>query len=136
MAVFNIESVIFCDDIRPEINGKYALLGAYAPDLTINQVPSAIACAFFVVGTPSKKGPFEGEFRVLDPAGTEVIKGNLAGNFLEANKTSIPVGAFPLKIEREGLFVFEWKFGNARWSKIGDLRIRLQVVTTQTTASA
>ena len=125
MIKFEIDTVVFCEAIRAELAGKFALLGACAPDLTIAAMPNVIPCALFVIGVPSIAGPFKLEFRYLAPDETATHLATLEGVFQGRVTTSIPLSTFPVNLTDEGNYVFEWKFEGGSWKKIGTLRIRL-----------
>ena len=123
MSKLNIENVIFCESVRPEIGGKHTLLGASAPELNIAEIPSNIFVAIWISGTPTNLGPFTSKFKAKDASGTNLIEADLNGEFTTLGKTSMVIGSFPLMINSEGVYSFEWNFDNTKWEKIGELLI-------------
>ena len=121
-----IHTVLFCEGIRAEIGGKYTLLGASAPDVTIlgSAIPVTIFVSLFIVGTPEQSGPFHAELRVKNPDNSQVATAVLEGDFTQANISAIGVGQLPILISKEGNYIFEWKFGGKKWTKIETLIVR------------
>ena len=123
MNKLKIENVVFCENIRAEIGGKHTLLGVFAPELNIIDIPSFIQIAIWVSGVPTGIGTFNGEFRVLSPDGSKLIGGQIVGDFALIAKTSMVLNAFPLQIDKAGAYSFEWNFGQTGWSEIGKVLI-------------
>lgn len=123
MNKLKIENVIFCENIRAELDGKHTLLGASAPELNIMVLPATISVAVWISGTPSAVGPFEADFRILSVDKIELIKGKMNGEFHGTAKTSMVVGPMPLLVDKSGDYSFEWSFGDTKWDNIGVLRI-------------
>ena len=112
-----------------EVGGKYALLGAYAPELNISEIPATIPIALWISGTPSGIGSFEAEFRALGVNGDALVNGKMNGDFGALAKTSMVIGTLPLMISGGGDYTFEWNFGDTKWEKIGTLRIHHAPIT-------
>lgn len=123
MTEISVEDVVFCEGFRNEVGGKHTLLGVSAPEINIFQLPAIVSCAIWISGRPSATGPFKLEFRARDEAGQELIKGTLGGETFDPGLIAIPIGPFPLKIEKQGDVVFEWCFDNVNWKTIGTLKI-------------
>ena len=128
MNKLKIENVVFCETIRPELGGKYSLLGAFAPELTIpleqnTQLPVIIPIALFITGVPSSIGKFVAELRVLDVDGNQIVGGKVNGDFSVISVTSLVLGTMPLPIVNSGEYVFEWTFDENSWDRIGTLKI-------------
>ena len=119
-----IDSVVFCEDARAELGGKYTLLGVASPELMIQSLPAAVPIAIWISGTPEKQGPFEAELRAVDEKKNVLLGGKMGGNINGLGKMSIVMGPMQLQVDREGIITFEWNFG-AKWKKIGDLKFIL-----------
>lgn len=123
MNKLKIDNVVFCEQVRPETGGKHTLLGAFAPELNLTELPGNILMAIWVSGTPSGAGPFDAEFRALGADGSTLLDGKIHGDFAVVGKTSMIIGSFPLAVKEAGEYSFEWNFGNSKWDKIGKLLI-------------
>jgi hypothetical protein len=122
---FAIESAIFCEFVRPEVNGKYTLLGASAPFLKIQELPGTIMVSLFLVGTPDSIGDFKVQFRATDPAEKILVSGEVGGQFQGLESTSFAFGPFPLNIEQPGQHLFEWCFADGKWDAVAALTISI-----------
>jgi hypothetical protein len=130
MAKLKVESVVFCENFRAELNGKYTLLGASANHLTINEVPVHVAVALFIVGTPDGAGDFKARVRVKDRNEKDLIKGEFGGTFRNAETTSMPFGPILLPIEKDGPIRFEWCFNEDQWEEVATLHFHVVPPTT------
>jgi hypothetical protein len=87
-------SVIVCDDIRREDNGKALLIGAYAGDILVPQFPAAVQLSFYVTGIAKNAAASIAEFRIqhtLQNGETPMVsaKANIAG--AEIGRASVVV---------------------------------------------
>ena len=137
-----IKNVVFCENIRPELYGKYTLLGAAAPEWSVTlpkdrPTPMVIMVAVFVEGMPSEMGPFKAQMKVLNAEKIQTVHGNLEGDFNTNQATSIVLGPLPVPIDKDGDYSFEWNFGDG-WTEIGKLKINIldTAVTTPLGSSA
>jgi hypothetical protein len=120
-----IKNVIFCENVRAELSGKYTLLGASAPELTVlnSAIPATISGAVFVTGIPQQSGQFSVEIRITDPDKIKILDGKLEGNFSGAGMTSLAVGPVPVTINKGGLYTFEWSFDGKKWTTLETVNI-------------
>ena len=44
---FFIDSVLLCDDIRGEVNGKAILIGVYCGDIIVPKAPASLGLSLF-----------------------------------------------------------------------------------------
>jgi hypothetical protein len=117
-----IESVVFCEDARNEINGKQTLLGVSAPEITAHQIPADIRTAIWISMQPLDLGPFEGEFRVTNK-NREIVKAKLQFTFQNKAKASLVIGPFPLHVSETGEYWFEWNLDGRKWVRLGSLKV-------------
>jgi hypothetical protein len=118
-----VEDVVFCEGFRNEVGGKQTLFGVSAPEINISQLPAVLVYAVWISGRPTSIGPFNLEFRARDQEGRDLIKGEIGGETNGLGLIAIPIGPFPLNIERQGNFIFEWCFDKVNWKSIGTLTI-------------
>ena len=133
MKTFKIENVVFCETFRPEVGGKYTLLGASAPELTIAVLPAVISVSIWFSGTVSEAGPFEAEFRAFDVDKNAMLKATMKGAIAGTGVTSLAIGPMPLQIQKAGDYIFEWSVNGGKWGKIGKLRINYAAAVLATT---
>lgn len=65
------QNVVFCDDIRREINGKDILIGVYGSDMVIPSFPSFVGLALFIQIRISGSEITRRMIRVLDTSGNK-----------------------------------------------------------------
>jgi hypothetical protein len=118
-----VEDVVFCEGFRNEVGGKHTLFGVTAPEINISQLPAMVLCAVWISGRPTAIGAFNLEFRARNEGGQDLIQGTLGGETNGLGLIAIPIGPFPLSIEKQGNVVFEWCFDNVNWRTIGTLKI-------------
>jgi hypothetical protein len=123
MNKITVENVAFCENVRQEVGGKYTLLGVFAPELSVIEIPATIVLAIWISGTPNAAGTFEADFRALGTDKISLISGKMEGEFSSTGKSSVVIGPMPLPIQKAGDYTFEWKFSDGKWEKIGTLRI-------------
>jgi hypothetical protein len=117
------QDVVFCEGFRNEIGGKHTLFGVSAPEINIPQLPATIVYAVWISGKPTSIGTFDIEFRARNEDGLDLVRGKLGGETNGLGLLSIPIGPFPLNIEKQGDITFEWCFDSVNWKKIGTLKI-------------
>lgn len=127
------QDVVFCEGFRNEIGGKHTLFGVSAPEINIPQLPAVIVYAVWISGKPTAIGTFNIEFRARNEDGLDLVMGKLGGETNGLGLLSIPIGPFPLSIEKQGDIIFEWSFDNVNWKKIGTLKINLLPLLTSET---
>lgn len=54
-----VKSVIICDDVRIEDNGKAILIGVYSGTITLRKMPTAMRLAFWLLGEVEGEGKLD-----------------------------------------------------------------------------
>jgi hypothetical protein len=127
---FDTQSVTFCEDARQELSGKYVLIGASAPDLTVSSTTisqdgnQVIPATLFVVGKPDQIGEFDATFQVVAPDKSVSIEGKFKASFIRKDSTSIIIGPLPVQLKTEGDYTFRWSFDDSYWEDLLVLTIR------------
>jgi hypothetical protein len=125
MAEPRIENVVFCDGIRFEIGGKHTLVGAFAPELNIQSIPSTIAIAIWMSIIPVEAGDLEAELKLKEPNGNENIILRMKASISIIAKTAIAIPQMPINILSTGIYKFYIRFGNSKWRSIGEIKMNL-----------
>jgi len=98
--------VIFCDDIRQEITGKFLFVGFYPADLVPAEIPAAFPMSACVRVHGASKGHHTFKVRVLSPSGKQMFE--QAGG-MDLNDDQVPMilvfAGFPMEIETTGQIV-------------------------------
>ncbi len=123
MRVITIVSAMICEDIRPEINGKYSLNGALGVDMKMQSIPGTIAVAMFAVIRNQVVGAIEGEFRVIDARRKTLAKAKIQANFESIGSALLPVGPFPLAVNEPTTLRFQLRLGDQKWQTATELSV-------------
>ena len=109
---FQINSVIFCEDIRREITQKDILIGVFSSDIIVHALPARISLAFWIEITPRKPDGIEIFFRLDAPGSESPLEMTLAVENTP-NQDSIAIYTPPLLclIEKAGLITLSVKSG-------------------------
>jgi len=70
-----IKSVIVCDDVRREDNGKILIVGAYIGEILLSALPATIGLAFVCTAVTDGPGPMDIEVRVEHSRATQPLTG-------------------------------------------------------------
>lgn len=125
---FTDASVVVCEDIRVEGNGKHMLIGVYATDMIVAQFPSVVQLAFWIRAFPPPP-PGEHTFKAIVkiPGGGE---GTIDGSALVAKNVpgDVPVvltlPAVPLQLHEPGRLEILLAFDGGEPELVGGLPIR------------
>lgn len=119
----DIVSLVVCDEIRKEDNGKAILIGVYSGDILVNELPIQIGISLWVHLNVSGPGeiPFEFRFVGIKSAVSE-LSGN--ANIKGAGAAIISTPPIPVLLESEGELKIEMKYGDSDWRLVRSLEIR------------
>ena len=117
MADFTIVSVIICDDIRTEQNGKHILIGVYGGDIVVSELPVTLPLAFWIEFLPKRAGEFRFDLRMEVPGSAPSLELNGIG----ATTTNLDPGSMvlaprPYVIQAEGRLQLQLRSSSVgRW---------------------
>jgi hypothetical protein len=80
--------VVFCDEIRQEITGKFIMIGAYPGDLIPGTIPGSFPMAVFLRVHGLAGGPHQFSFKVMNPS-AEVA-------FAQEGEVNLEIPDFPM----------------------------------------
>jgi hypothetical protein len=113
------ETVVACDFIRQENNGKHILVGVYGVNIGVARFPVNMRLSWWIVVRPNRIGAHKAEFRILGPRDAQLIAGQMDMNIKETNKNAIlRLDNLPLQLQAEGELQFQIKFAEADWLTI------------------
>lgn len=120
-------SVIVCDDIRQESNGKLILIGVYSDDIIVPSIPTNIALCFLIQIRMMSNQPVNAKLRVTDPSGTTSGEGllNLSSisDSSEVITKSISMPALAINIPHVGKISIYWSNSGEDFALIGEKRV-------------
>ncbi len=124
-----ILSVVVCDDVREENNGKEILIGVYSGAITVHMIPSLplpLRCwVNLTIQGPSKVKLY---FRARDHDNKEIFQAQLeTGTEDEIGMGSIPLGPIIYTLrDPEGSLKVDYKEGEGDWANIITKSVKYQ----------
>jgi hypothetical protein len=112
-----VTSALICDDIRREITGKDILIGVYAGDIIVPQVPFSIPLTLWFELSPEKTGPHKVSVR-LSYAGEEVFKLEAGIDVQSVGPAALPLPSFQLASDKLGELVVEFSADEKTWAEV------------------
>ena len=64
---FDVETIVVCDFVRHESNGKDILIGVYGSGIRVEALPTSIPLSIWIEAKPHKPGTFPVKLRILGP---------------------------------------------------------------------
>jgi hypothetical protein len=119
-----IRSVLFCDDIRTEANGKEFAIGIYSGGMVVPQTPFQMSMLMARIeidfgGVETK----EFYFKIEDPLGNELMEQKIDLPAFDWNRVgSVVVGLQAIIFPVPGTYVLSGKFDDS-WIEISDFRV-------------
>lgn len=126
MLPFDIDTVIFCDDIRQERNGKWLLIGVYGADILVRGLPADLRLSLWIVIRPKEIGKAEAKLRVIGPHGSTLVDGELSVDVKHLRPTIMAMGALPMQIQMAGTIRVEMATKESdEWTAIKSIDLRV-----------
>ena len=118
-----IQNALLCEDLRPEQNGKWTILGAFSGDIVVPSLPTNIKLTAYIEIFLNKKYRGNIHFRMLlDGAECMKISGKMEGNL---GYSAIPLPQFIVGIPKPGSLVAEISTDGQNWLEIIKRRLSI-----------
>ena len=110
------EYVVLCDEVRQENNGKFILIGVYAPDMTVTQLPATLAfLTFFVVMTDDRPDQHQFRLQVANLETGQVVAQGMGGfQSQRPGMVVLPIRIGPIQFASAGAYTFSLNMDNER----------------------
>lgn len=107
--------IIVCDEVRREDNGKFLIIGAYTPDLSVPQIPFVMpSISFFVCLESDRPG---------------ISRFDVSISHLETgSKVNNAVGMGQMQFDAPGLAIAPIRFANVQFNAGGAYIFSLSIV--------
>jgi hypothetical protein len=128
---------LLCDIVRREDSGKLVVVGMYAQDILVQEVPITLPMLSFLFKWDLRPGPLRaGSIVLRNPDRKEVANISIDEKmFRETQKAGVFVfGISPFGIKKLGTFTLSYKTGS-RSKSLGSFRVLLQQSTGQANLS-
>lgn len=90
MPKFTVNSVVICDDVRKEVNGKDILIGVYGGSIIVQSLPVNLPIAVWVELTPAQVGHLEIDMKIHMPSNPTEFRMRYIVEVVETN-ASLPI---------------------------------------------
>jgi len=123
----DVETVVLCDDIRQEANGKFLLIGVYGGNIVVPSFPANLNLAVWILGHAATSGKVQVRLRVVGPQETVLQEGTFDVEIKDVlHGTIMAISGLPLQFQREGKMRVELaSAGEADWTPIKTLGVIL-----------
>lgn len=102
---------LLCDEVRQENNGKFLVIGLYTPDISVPQLPFAMASlSFFNVIETSAAGDIDLAFR-LEQGESLIAGGSGKMTVGQPGFGAIPIKLGPIQLPMAGPYTFRLDLG-------------------------
>lgn len=119
-----ITSAILCEEVRVEKNNKYMILGVYAADILVSDIPAQTPLCFYVeFKSPQQEGDmffrFSGPGKGVAKLKVHYKKSGVAG----ADSVAIAAPRMEVVLEQEGVFKLDWSEDGKSWKSLLSRRV-------------
>lgn len=125
-------SVVLCDDIRQEANGKHILIGVYSGVLGIRSLPVTLRLSWWIQ-LLADPGKYEIDIRIIGPNDAQLMSGKIMLESIAAKPSAFIVPKTAMQIQAEGIVRLEWN-ANGEWETVG--QVEVVIGNPQTAAAA
>ena len=119
---FKIESVLVCDDIRQEKNGKMILIGVYTGSIVVPTIPAALGLSIWMQARSLEDAntlAVKIEAVSTDPEKSSETIHELAGFTSSDGKDFIlAMGRVPVQIVGAGYLSVQTRYGGRGWTEV------------------
>lgn len=118
--------VVFCDDIRQEVNGKQILIGVYAGDIILQSFPATIGISGWIsfARESNVAAQIPIEFRIIDSNGRPLGYGSATLNLMATGQQgAIALPAVAIIVQKPDTLTLELKQYDEPWQKIGSIDV-------------
>ena len=124
MPSIDISSVVLCDDVRQETNGKLILIGVYIHSVLVADFPAKLILTMWVEIKPNETGKFPAKFRVIKDDESVLLRGETKITIDNLDPTTALFPRLPLEFQRDGVYFFQWKFGDDEWQTVKEFIVQ------------
>lgn len=119
-----ITTVVLCEDIRREVNGKDILIGVYGGNIEVAHFPATISIAYWMNMVPAAIGDLSISFRV-SLLGKKPFGLTLKGHANSTDESSLSLPSIVVEVEEKNTLILEMKTSEG-WKKIKEKHVCLR----------
>lgn len=124
MSPFDISSVVLCDEVRQENNGKHILIGVYIHAVLVEDFPANLLLSVWIELKPKEVGNFTGQIRVIKDDESVLLRGKSQITVENLDPTSAQYSRLPLEFQAGGDYFFQWKWGDNEWETVKEFTVQ------------
>jgi hypothetical protein len=130
-----VKSVVVCDLVRREDNGKEILIGVYPAGVLVPQFPAQVVLTYWIHFKGIGAGNLSVEFQLVsaDEAKFAELRANL--NLKKPGYASMAIGPFAVNLQIPTSLRLQMKQGEQDWETIEEVAIEKGVVTNPLTGA-
>ena len=117
----DIDTVLTCDEVRREDNGKAIIIGVYVSDILLSKIPATIGMTWYLQGKNKVEIDYEVEFKISAEGDSSFnpieVKANFNASPLDSTAVLV-LGQLPIKFERPCTLVLSKRTANDEWREL------------------
>jgi hypothetical protein len=119
-----VKTVVVCDDVRREENGKDILIGVYSAGVLVAQFPAPLQFTFWIQFKGTGIGETTIQFRLMGGEDVKFAEGRVQMQLLREGLGSISVGPLPLMLQVSTPLTLQMKQAmDADWHTIEEIPV-------------
>lgn len=131
-----LDSIIICDDVRREDNGKLILIGVYPSGIGVGKFPATVAVDVVVFFRPQKAGKVCFRVEFVRSWNNQATGGNVNMELIPPQDEKlkdiqeiqhVTIGKLVLTLEEVGQLTLKYKYEDEDWEEIRELPITLSL---------
>jgi hypothetical protein len=120
-----VRNVVLCEDVRQEKSNKYILIGVFAGDINVSELPARLPLSLYFDGYVTAAGQGNIAIRVSGPGdGSAVINAKYASS--DAGPVALSTPRMDVNMECEGIFKVEFSEDNTNWKTMVEKKVRVE----------
>jgi hypothetical protein len=120
-----INFTIYCEDVRPELNGKWSILGVFSAELLVAEFPANLKLAFYFEAQVAAGYKTKLHTRIrLDDTQVAIVSGDLKSD--RSGITAIPIPAMILPFPKAGFISIDFSTDEINWTEVASKEMRLE----------
>lgn len=124
----SVHTILLCDDIRKEFNGKDILIGVYSDGIIVGAYPQILPMSVWCLLQPKKTGNYECELRVQAPSGNPPLTVNFGLQADNTQLTTLAVQGMPVHLERDGKLTISFRAKGGDWKEVRTYSVNRGIV--------
>lgn len=118
-----IKTVVVCDEVRREDNGKEILIGVYSAGVLVPQFPVPLNLTFWVQFKSAGAGELPIQFRLMAGEDVKFAEMRVQLRMLKAGLGTMAIGQIPVILQIATPLTLQMKQGDQDWITIEEISV-------------